>query len=38
MAIDYSKAKQKNLRIDGTDGLVVPSGTTAQRVVSEREN
>jgi len=35
MAIDYSKAKNKNLRIDGTDGLVVPKGTTAERVVTE---
>src|SRR6056300_1936525 len=35
MAIDYSKAKNKNLRFDGTDGVVVPSGTTAERVITE---
>ena len=35
MPIDYSKAKNKNLRVDGTDGLVVPKGTTAERVITE---
>lgn len=35
MPIDYSKAKNKNLRIDGTDGLVLPKGTTGERVITE---
>ena len=32
MAIDYSKAKNKDTKFGGTSGIVVPNGTEAQRV------
>ena len=35
MAIDYSKNKYKNTTFGGTDGIVVPKGTAAQRGSAE---
>ena len=31
MAIDYSKAKNKDIKFGGTEGIIVPRGTTAER-------
>lgn len=35
MAIDYSRAKNKNTKFGGTDSIELPSGTTAQRTGTE---
>ena len=35
MAIDYSKAKNKNTKFGGTDAIEVPKGTTAERSGTE---